>query len=106
MDSELAQISSLDNRSKPQALIRLVNSILSRTDLSAVATDLHIVVDHVVNQESVGLVVGRQVLSELVKQLGEGSVSDHDVQKCVVEDTIATVQPKIVSFEEQESLQL
>ncbi|KAG7096925.1 hypothetical protein E1B28_004326 [Marasmius oreades] len=103
MDSELAQISSLDNRSKPQALIRLVNSILSRTDLSAVASDLNTVVDYVVNQESVGLVVGRQVLSEVVKQLGEGAVSDRDVQKRVVEDTITTVQPKIVSFEEQVS---
>ena len=104
MDAELAQITSLDNRSKPQALIKLVNSLITRKDPSTLAADLHTVVDYVVNQDSVGLVVGRQVLSELVKQLGEGAISDQDVQKRVVEDTIATVQPKIVSYEEQVSI--
>ncbi|KAI3612148.1 cop9 signalosome complex subunit 4 [Moniliophthora roreri] len=103
MEAQLSQVSALDNKSKPQALITIINSVVSRTDTSAVATDLHTVVDYVVNQESVGLVVGRQVLSELVKMIGEGAITDPDVKKRVVEDTISTVQPKIVSYEEQVS---
>ncbi|KAK7049492.1 hypothetical protein VNI00_001390 [Paramarasmius palmivorus] len=103
MESQLAQISSLDNKSKPQALLAIINSITSRTDTSQVATDLHTIVDYVINQESVGLVVGRQVLSEFVKMLGEGAIADPEVKKRVVEDTIDTVQPKLVSYEEQVS---
>ena len=48
-----------------------------------------------------GLVVGRQVLSELVRILSEGAIKDSDLIKRVVEETLVIVQPRIVSYEEQ-----
>ncbi|KAF9247077.1 hypothetical protein BU15DRAFT_69919 [Melanogaster broomeanus] len=52
-------------------------------------------------QRPVGLVTGRQVISELVKLIGGGVVTDHDTRKRIVEDTLATLQPRIASYEEQ-----
>ncbi|KAF8195855.1 hypothetical protein K438DRAFT_1826634 [Mycena galopus ATCC 62051] len=98
---KLQQLSALPQKDKGAAFIAFIRDILARTDQSAVAADLHAVVDTVVNQESVGLVVGRQVLSELVKILGEGAVTDPQLRKTLVEGTLATVQPRIVSYEEQ-----
>jgi len=100
MEAKLAQFSALGQKDKGPAFISLIPEILSQPG-PALAKDLHILVDTVVNQDSVGLVVGRQVLSELVKILGEGGISDSDLRKRVVEDTLATVQPRIVSYEEQ-----
>jgi len=100
MESKLAQISSLTQKDKGPAFIALISEIFSSSGPN-VAKDLHTLVDTVVNQDSVGLVVGRQVLSELVKSLGEGVIQDADVRKRVVEDTLQTVQPRIVSYEEQ-----
>ncbi|KAF5387669.1 hypothetical protein D9615_000441 [Tricholomella constricta] len=101
MDSQLAQISTLSQKDKGPAFIALIPEILARPDPSALVADLHNLVDTVVNQDSVGLVVGRQVLSELVKILGEASIKDVELRKRVVEDTLNTVQPRIVSYEEQ-----
>ncbi|KAF9457017.1 hypothetical protein BDZ94DRAFT_1274274 [Collybia nuda] len=101
MDRKLAQFSSLSQKDKGPAFISLIPEILARSDPSAVLADLHILVDTVVNQDNIGLVVGRQVLSELVKILGEGTIKDINLCKRVVEDTLATVQPRIVSYEEQ-----
>ncbi|GLB33845.1 putative PCI domain containing protein [Lyophyllum shimeji] len=101
MDSQLAQILTLSQKDKGPAFINLIPGILARPDHSAVVADLHKLVDTVVNQDSVGLVVGRQVLSELVKILGEGSIKDVELRKRVVQDTLTTVQPRIVSYEEQ-----
>ncbi|KAF8974531.1 hypothetical protein BDZ97DRAFT_1647133 [Flammula alnicola] len=100
MEAKLTQISSLSQKDKGPAFISLIPEILSQSGPN-VAKDLHTLVDTVVNQDSVGLVVGRQVLSELVKILGEGAIKDVDLRKRVVEDTLATVQPRIVSYEEQ-----
>ena len=61
-------------------------------------------VDTVVNHDNVGLVVGRQVLSGLVRILGEGTIKDLELRKRVVVDTLATVQPRIVSYEELEQV--
>ncbi|KAG6831595.1 hypothetical protein H0H92_009068 [Tricholoma furcatifolium] len=101
MDNQLAQISALNQKDKGPAFIALIPEILSRQDASVLVADLHKLVDTVVNQDSVGLVVGRQVLSELVRSLGEGSIKDVELRKRVVEDTLTTVQPRIVSYEEQ-----
>ncbi|KAG6860379.1 hypothetical protein C0995_011986 [Termitomyces sp. Mi166 len=101
MEAQLAQISALSQKDKGPAFIALIPEILSRPDPSRLVADLHKLVDTVVNQDSVGLVVGRQVLSELVKILGEGSIKDAELRKRVVEDTLTTVQPRIVSYEEQ-----
>lgn len=104
MDAKLAQFSNLSQKDKGPAFISLIPQILARPEPSAIATDLHTLVDTVVNQDNVGLVVGRQVLSEIVKVLREGAIHDADLRKRVVEDTLATVQPRIVSYEEQVSL--
>ncbi|KAJ7068304.1 hypothetical protein C8F01DRAFT_1117685 [Mycena amicta] len=94
-------ISSLPQKEQAAAFIALGQEILSRADPIAVASDLRSLVDTVVNQDSVGLVVGRQVLSELVKILGDGAVKDPELRKTLVEDTLSVIQPRIVSYEEQ-----
>ncbi|KAG6844911.1 hypothetical protein H0H87_002610 [Tephrocybe sp. NHM501043] len=100
-DAQLTQISALSQKDKGPAFIALIPEILSRHDPSTLVADLHKLVNTVVNQDSIGLVVGRQVLSELVKILGEGSIKDVELRKRVVKDTLDTVQPRIVSYEEQ-----
>lgn len=101
MDSQLAHFVALNQKDKGPAFISLIPQIIALPDPSAVVSDLHTLVDTVVNQESVGLVVGRQVLSELVKILGEGAIENVELRKRVVEDILTTVQPRIVSYEEQ-----
>jgi len=96
----LNQFSSLSQKDKGPAFISLISEVLSQSDTD-ILKDLHTLVDTVVNQDNVGLVVGRQVLSELVRILGEGAIKDLELRKCVVVDTLATVQPRIVSYEEQ-----
>ncbi|KAJ7179105.1 hypothetical protein C8R46DRAFT_886999 [Mycena filopes] len=99
MDSILA----LPQKDKGAAFIALIHDTIARPDQATVAHELQSIVDTVVNQDSVGLVVGRQVLSELVKILGEGAIKEPDLRKTVVEGTLATIQPRIVSYEEQAS---
>jgi COP9 signalosome complex subunit 4 len=98
MESKLTQYSALPQKDKGLAFISLIPEILAQADP---AKDIHTLVDTLINHDNVGLVVGRQVLSELVKVLGEGTIRDHDLRKRVVEETLATVQPRIVSYEEQ-----
>jgi len=104
MDKKLAQYSALNQKDKGPAFISLIPEILVQEDDATVVADLHLLLDTVVNQDTVGLVVGRQVLSELVKTLGEGSIKDVQLRKRLVEDTLSAVQPRIVSYEEQVSL--
>jgi COP9 signalosome complex subunit 4 len=99
MDSRLAQFAALNQKDKAPAYLSLVSEILARQDQSLIAPDLHTLVETVV--QDAGIVVGRQVLSELVRNLGTGSISDHNLRKRVVEETLSTLQPRIVSYEEQ-----
>lgn len=101
MDSQLAQFAALSQKDKGPAFISLIPQIIALPDPTSVLNDLHTLVDTVVNQESIGLVVGRQVLSELVKVLGEGAIRDVELRKRVVQDILNTTQPRIVSYEEQ-----
>ncbi|KAF4619230.1 hypothetical protein D9613_005047 [Agrocybe pediades] len=100
MEAKLTQIFALSQKDKAPALISLIPEILSQSGPSLVQ-DLHTLVDAAVNQDSIGLVAGRQLLSEVVKVLGEGAISDAQLRRRVVEDTLAIVQPKLVSYEEQ-----
>ncbi|CAL1700674.1 unnamed protein product [Somion occarium] len=100
MESRFAQISSLGQKDKATAYISLLQEVFSSPDRSRIAQDIHTIVENVI-QDSVGIVVGRQVLTELVKILGDGSIKDHDLRKRIVEDTIAIIQPRLVSYEEQ-----
>lgn len=105
MDAKLAQLASLNQRDKASAYTSLVPEILAQSP-SSVAKEVHTLVDHVVNQDTAGLVVARQVLSELVKGLGEGAIKDAELRRKIIEDTLETVQPRIVSYEEQVCLGL
>jgi COP9 signalosome complex subunit 4 len=101
MESRLAQCTALSQKDKGPAYLSILLELLSGQNQTCIAEDLHTLVDTVVNQDTVGLVVGRQVLSELVKILGEGTIKNTQLRKRIVEDTLATVQPRIVSYEEQ-----
>lgn len=101
MEAKLAEYESLNQKDKGPAYSSLIPQILAQGDPDAVARDLKALVDTVVNKDSVGLVVGRQVLAELVKVLSEGAIKDSDLKKRVVEETLETLQPRIVSYEEQ-----
>jgi COP9 signalosome complex subunit 4 len=101
VETKLSQFSALSQKDKGPAYQTLLSDILARPHPASIPSDLRIFVNAVVNQDNAGLVVGRQVLSELVRMLGEGILKDHELRKRVVEDTLAIVQPRIVSYEEQ-----
>ena len=100
MDSRLAQLASLSQRDKGPAYVTVLNDLFANQSSQSFLADLHTLVDTVVNQDSGGLVVGRQVVSELVKAVTEGIVQNSDVKKQILQDTLNLVQPKIVSYEE------
>lgn len=103
MDTKLAQFAALSQKDKGPAYLSLLSEILSRQNQSTIGPDLHTLVDTVVNPDNVGLVVGRQVLSELVKALGEGVIKDAELRKDIVKHTLDVAQPRLVSYEEQVS---
>lgn len=102
MEGRFAQIAALTQKDRAPAFISALSEILAGPNQADIAQDIHLLVDTVV-QDSVGLVVGRQVLSELVKSIEEGDVKSVDVTKAIVEDTLQILQPKLVSYEEQVS---
>ncbi|KAH8830517.1 hypothetical protein DL96DRAFT_1813555 [Flagelloscypha sp. PMI_526] len=99
LQKQLQDAISLGQKDKAPAFVALIPQILSSG--TAVAPGLHSLVDTVVNQDSVGLVVGRQVLSEITKVLSEKAIADDELRKEVIQDIINVVQPRIVSYEEQ-----
>ena len=101
MENKLAQLASLNQKDKVSAYQAVLVDLLSREDQSNLPDDIHILVDNVVNQESVGLVISRLILSELVKALADGTVKDRTARKNIVEDTLNIIRPRIVSYEEQ-----
>ena len=105
MESRLAQFASLNQKDKVAAYQTLFTELIAREDQSSLAADVHTLVDNVVNQESVGLVISRLILSELVKALSDGKIKATELRKTIVQDTLTIVQPRIVSYEEQVSTQ-
>lgn len=101
MDLKLAQLASLSQKDKGPAYSALIHSALAQSSPDAVAADIHLIVDAIVNQDSGSLVVARQVLAELVKVLADGPVNDSALRKRLLEDSLAVIQPRIVSYEEQ-----
>lgn len=101
MDAKLAEYSTLSQKDKGSAYSSLLSEVLARPDQASIPKDLRSLVDYVVNQDSVGLVVGRQVLSELVKAVEDGAIKDPDLRKAVVQETLEVARPRIVSYEEQ-----
>ena len=103
MDQKFAKFDTLNQKDKGAAYLSLLSDIFTTSNGPQLIQDIHILVDHVVNQDNAGFIVGRQVLSELVKILNEGGISNLDLRKQIVEDILATVQPRLTSYEEQVS---
>jgi len=100
MEAQVAQLASLSQKDKVSAYLSLLSQTLSRPDLSSAPADIHVIVDSAVNEASASLVVGRQVLAELVKNIESGAIKDHDLRKQVVQDTLAILE-RAASYEEQ-----
>ncbi|TRM67792.1 hypothetical protein BD626DRAFT_106192 [Schizophyllum amplum] len=98
MDQKLRECAALGQKDKGPAFISLISQALSQPDP---ATNLHTLVNYVVNEESVGLVAGRQVLVEVVKALADGAIPDKELRKSMVEDTLGLIEPRIASYVEQ-----
>ncbi|KAI6119313.1 hypothetical protein EDD16DRAFT_1692641 [Pisolithus croceorrhizus] len=69
MDARLSQLAALSQKDKTAGYLALLSDVLAQSNQGSATNDLQLLVDTVVNQESVGFVVGRQVLTELVKSL-------------------------------------
>ena len=103
MEARLAQLRSVAQKDKAPAYSALLSEALTQQDSTSVKRDVHTVITAVLTEDHVGIVAGRQVLSELVKYLAEGTVKDSDVKKEIIKDTLTIAQPRLVSFEEQVS---
>ncbi|PSR73398.1 hypothetical protein PHLCEN_2v10690 [Hermanssonia centrifuga] len=97
MENTLAQIAPLAQKDKGPAYVSVVHEVF-RSDQPTVAVDIRLIVETVLQDN---VVVGRQVLSELAKCLGEGAIKNAELRKETVQDTLTAVQPRLVSYEEQ-----
>ncbi len=80
MESKLAQYSLLTQKDKGPAFISLIFEIVAQPDPALISKDIHTLVDTLINQDNIGLVVSRQVLSELVKILGGSTFKNHELK--------------------------
>lgn len=103
MDQKLAQLRTLSQKDKAPAYILLLTQTLDQANGAALVSEIHKLVDALVAQDHAGLVVARQVLAELVKNLNEGTIKNREVKKQIVKDTLTIAQPRLVSYEEQVS---
>lgn len=101
MDARLAQITSLQQKDRGTAFLALTSEILSKPDQNSTCAEVHTLVEAVVAQDNV--VIGRQVLSEISSALSQGAIKEAGLKKQIVLDTLETVQPRLVSYEEQVS---
>ena len=76
MDQKLAQIKALSQKDKGPAYLSLLSQTLSNSNGRAVVNETNALIDALVTQDGATLVVARQVLAELVKNLSEGVVKD------------------------------
>lgn len=103
MDARLAQLAGVSvQKDKAAGYLSLLNDLLAAKQQSS--ADILKFVNVVVTQEHVGLVIGRQVISELVKALETKQIADEAVRRPVIEGALQILQPRIVTYEEQVSL--
>lgn len=100
MEARLAQVSTLPQKDKGAAYVSLISDVLSRADPATAASDIHQIVEAVLQDN---VVVGRHVLPELAKSLSNSTVQDTELRKQIVQETLTLVQPRLVSYEEQVS---
>ena len=98
MDTRLAEISTLPQKDRPTAYQALVADIFARPDSPSIVRDVHALVDAVIQDN---VVIGRAILSTLTERLSEGAALNTNTRKEIVEDILATVQSRLVSYEEQ-----
>ena len=98
MEASLAEISSLPATSKTSAFLALLDRTLSPSSPPPSLKDLSSFVTAVI-QDSVGLVISRQVISAFVKRLPD--IAERDVRKHTAERALEAVQARQASFEEQ-----
>lgn len=101
MEGRLAQITSLPQKDRGAAYLSLTSEILAKPDQNNTRAEVHTLVEAVVAQDNV--VTGRQVLTEISSALSQGAIKDANIRKEIVLDTLETVQPRLVSYEEQVS---
>lgn len=97
MESQLHELLSLQQRDKAPAYTALLHRSLDST--VSTADDICLLVSTVVNEEQVGLVVARQVLTELSKAIPANNRQREWKQK-LIENVLRVLQPRLVSFEE------
>lgn len=64
-------------------------------------TDVIAIVSDAATKEHVGIVIGRQVIAELVKALEEKKITSEENRRLIIEKTLEILQPRTVSYEEQ-----
>ncbi|KAH7105564.1 hypothetical protein BKA62DRAFT_690149 [Auriculariales sp. MPI-PUGE-AT-0066] len=101
MDAKLASLAGIAaQRDKQAGFSQLLQASLAQANP---VDDTLAVARAVVTDERVGLVVARQIITELVKALESGAITDAEVRKRITEETLQLLQPRIVSYEEQVS---
>src|SRR6266404_4175033 len=102
MDQKLAQLSTLNQKDKGTAYLSLLSSIFTSQGGGGnnIARDLHVLVDHLINQDA-SIIAGRQVLTELIKNLTSATIPDTELRKAVVEDILSIIQLRATTYEEQ-----
>ena len=100
MENRLAQLAPLNQKDKAAGYQALLTECLARENQTGLDGDIHLLVENV-NQDSVGLVIGRLILTELVKALSEGKIKDTELRKTIVKDVLELIQPRTVTYEEQ-----
>ncbi|KAI9466989.1 hypothetical protein BJY52DRAFT_1235713 [Lactarius psammicola] len=103
MDQKLAHLSTLNQKDKGTAYLSLLSNIFTSQGGNNIAHDLHVLVDHLINQDA-GIIAGRQVLTELVKSLTSATIPDRELRKAIVEDILSIIQLRATSYEEQVNL--
>lgn len=96
LDQQLAQLAGVTvQRNKAQGYLTLLeDNLKNKANLIKIITE-------VVTQDHVGLVIGRQVISELVKNLETKQIADDDARREIIQSTLDILQPRIVSYDEQ-----
>jgi COP9 signalosome complex subunit 4 len=98
--SQLSSISA--QKDKSTAYSELLQNILNQPQ-DQISPALLTYVGLIINRDQPGIVVARQVLSELVDALENKKLEDTEVRKKLIEDILETLQPRLVSYEEQVS---
>ena len=98
MDQRLAELATVTvQRNKAQGYQTLLEENLNKKE------NVIKIVKNVVTQDHVGLVIGRQIISDLVKAVETKQISDDGTRRDIIQQTLEILQPKVVSFDEQVS---